>query len=193
MNKKLVIGVTGCFGSGKTTVAGIIKKFTDCYVINADGVAKRIMAGKIREDIKSAFGTTDRKKLTKIVFNDKKKLALLGSIVHPHVIGEINKLVKASGKKIVVIDVPLLIESGMQDMTDRIILVKCKKNVIFSRLRDRFTKEIAEKIIKSQLPFDKKKKYADYVIDNSYSLSETKKKIMKICKLNGISGFLALQ
>jgi len=181
----MILGITGSFGSGKTTVANIFNRY-GYKVINAD----RLYSGLIKKDtilykkIKKEFGTVNRKKLKNIVFNDYSKLKRLNKLTHPVIIGKIKSLIKKEKKK-TVIDAPLLIEANALSLVDKLIVVKCNKNKQMERLlkKNKYTKKEINNIIKSQMPLKKKLKYADYTIDNSKSLKHTEKQVKKIVKL----------
>lgn len=228
----MIIGVTGSFGTGKTTVANLFGKH-GFEVINADelyhGIYEKDKA--LRNKIFREFGTLDRSKIKKIVFSDYKKLKRLNEITHPLIIQEIkkraasiikkqkdknekNKQIIANGdirnklmaniknnetiknkinKKMIdekieksdakiVLDVPLLIESNMQDMVDKIIVVKCDEKAQIQRLlkKKKYSEKDIRQIIKSQTPLKEKIKYADFVVDNSGAIEKTRKQVESI-------------
>ena len=85
----------------------------------------------------------------------------------------------------IVLDVPLLIEAKMQNMVDKIVVVKCNEKTQIGRLlkKGRHTKEEIENIIKSQMPIKEKTKYADFVVNNSKAIKETEKLVKAIASL----------
>ena len=186
----MILGITGSFGSGKTTVANIFKKY-GFEVINADKLYHGIYNKNktLRDRIKKEFGTLDRNKIKKIVFNDPKKLQKLNKITHPIIIMEIKNKIqeiqenKKDGVKIA-LDVPLLIEAKMQDMVDKIIVVKCNEKSQIERLlkKGKHSEEEIRNIIKSQMPIEKKIKYADFVVDNNDTLEKTNNQIGAIIR-----------
>src|SRR3989338_543 len=183
----MIIGITGAFGSGKTTVANIFKKY-GFEVINADELYHGIYGRdeKLKNKIIKEFGALDRSKIKKIVFNDSKKLKKLNEITHPIIIKEIKNKIKEikennqSAK--IVLDVPLLIEAKMQGMVDKIIVVKCDEKIQIKRLlnKGKHTKEEIRNIINSQMPIGEKLKYADFVVDNSGKIGKTEGQIKDI-------------
>ena len=183
----MILGITGSFGSGKTTVANIFKKY-GFEIINADKLYHGIYDKNeaLRNKIKKEFGTLDRNKIKKIVFNDSKKLKKLNEITHPVIIREIkNKIkeIKKNNKNFnIVLDVPLLIEAKMQRMVDKIIVVKCNKKIQLERLlkKGKHTRKEIENIISSQMPLNEKLKHADFTIDNNSSISAVEKQIAQI-------------
>lgn len=188
----MIVGVTGSLGTGKTTVARMLAA-KGARVIDADKMAHRALAKgtDTYKKIVSSFGRSvlgrrgvvDRKGLAGIAFKDRRRLKQLIDIVHPFVIKEIKAIVRRAGRKdVLAIDAPLLIEARLTDIVDKIIVVKTDRRTQLSRcLRKRgFKKEDAMARIRSQMPLSKKAGMADYVIDNSGALRETKKQIDKI-------------
>jgi dephospho-CoA kinase len=174
----MIIGVTGLFGSGKSTVAKLMGRRLGYTVINADQLAWQALKMN-KAAAKRLFGTTGRKELAEIVFDNRKKLMQLQKIIHPHVLSEMEKVAKI--KKNAILDVPLLIEVGAHKFVDVIIIVKCSERVRIKRLMKKgFThKEIMQRT-QQQMPIKKKLRHADYVVDNSRSLKETEKQVDKI-------------
>lgn len=188
--RRVVIGLTGVLGSGKTTAAGYFKRL-GADVIDADKIAHQVLADKgIVKKITSYFGEDvlrnrkiDRKKLAGIVFGDGTKLKKLCGIIHPVVLKRIKKILKKSGKGVVIIDAPLLIESGLHKAMDAVIAVRIKQSAQLKRcLRLGYSEEEALKRIKAQMPQHKKLRYADFIIDNSGSRKEVKKQVLEIWK-----------
>ena len=185
----MILGITGSFGSWKTTIASIFKKY-GFEAINADELYHDIYEKdeKLKNKIIEEFGTLDRSKIKKIVFSDYKRLKKLNEITHPVIIREIkNKIkeIKKNNKNFnIVLDVPLLIEAKMQRMVDKIIVVKCNKKIQFERLlkKGKYTRKEIENIINSQMPIEEKIKYADFVVDNSKSIEESRRQIWAIIK-----------
>lgn len=190
----IIIGLTGSIGSGKSTVSNILKK-KNINIIDADKISRKIFDDKKALDaVVECFGSEilnsdkvlDRKKLGSIVFSDKDKLKKLNSITHPIIINKIkisiDKL-KKQGKKIVVLDAPLLIEANLIDLVDILLLIICNEKIQVERIvkRDNIKKEDAILRIRSQMSLDDKKKYADYIIDNSYNQNKLKLEVEKFC------------
>lgn len=191
-----VIGLTGGIASGKSTVTALLKE-KDAVIIDADKIAREIMSkgepawfevlnyfgDEILNDDRSDI---DRKKLAHIVFSDKAKLEVLNNITHPKIIEEIKRQVeeyKKAGKKIIVIDAALLIETGLDKIADEVWVVAANEDIQLQRLMARekdITKDEALKRIKSQMPLAEKLKFADRVIDNNSSIEETKKQVDKM-------------
>jgi dephospho-CoA kinase len=189
--KKIVLGLTGSFGSGKTTVAGIFRSY-GAEIIDADRIAHSCIAGgtKTYKRIYKVFGkdilkknrTIDRVKLARIVFAHKGLLKKLNKIIHPEVIRIIRNKIKKSESKIVVLDAPLLLEAGLRRMVDKLIVVKIKRAKALERLRRKFpfSRRDLLKRIKHQMPLKLKLRLADFVIDNSGSIRKTREQVERI-------------
>lgn len=179
----MIVGITGSFGSGKTTIANIFKKY-GFKVINVDRLYHGIYDKPLlKSKIKKEFNTTNRNKIKKIVFSDSKKLKKLNKITHPLIIKEIRKSIKKLNKnKNILIDAPLLIEAKAQNLVDKIIVVKANKKNSIKRIlkKKKYSKKEIVQIIKSQMPLNKKLRYADFVVDNNKSVKDVRKQVKRI-------------
>ncbi|MBT2645071.1 dephospho-CoA kinase [Bacillus sp. ISL-41] len=190
----LVIGLTGGIASGKSTVSAM---FTDMgiTVIDADIEARLAVepGEKAYNDIVSHFGTDileddrtiNRPKLGEIIFNNEEKRLLLNSIVHPAVrerMAQKRKQAEAADEKAVVLDIPLLFESKLTELVEKIIVVYVDEQTQLERLmkRNGFSEEEASARIQSQMPLKDKVSLADAVIDNSGSIEQSKQQLMEI-------------
>ena len=186
----LKIGLTGGIATGKSSVSNILKQ-KGAIIIDADKIVHKLMEPeqKLWYDIINAFGKNillennqiNRKKLGEIIFNDQNKREKLNQITHPRVIAEIeNKMDKlADGNNIIVAEVPLLFEVGMEDLFTEVWVVVADKEIQISRLkqRDGLNVESAQKRIAAQMPLAKKKELADRIINNNGTKKELKKQI----------------
>jgi dephospho-CoA kinase len=192
----LVVGLTGGIASGKSTVANMFKEM-GIEVIDADVEAREaVKRGEVAyEQIVTYFGedilnddhTINRSQLGEIIFNDSVKRQKLNEIVHPDVRRRMNEKKKAAilrGDQVVVLDIPLLFESGLKHMVDVVLLVYVEKDVQLQRLMERnlLTKEEALARIQSQIPIQDKRKLADKVINNNGSIDDTKKQLIELLK-----------
>jgi len=180
----ICIGLTGIFGSGKSTVCRIFKRM-DIPVISCDDIVDRLLkTKKIREEIAGIFGKeylnennqVNRKKLANLIFSSKKERKKLNALIHPLVFERIEKKLdtyRKKGKMIVVVEIPLLFETRSEDRFDVIVTVASPYEVIRKRLRNKYTPEEIRMRMNSQMSLDKKIALSDYVIDNSKSISET--------------------
>ncbi len=188
-----IIGLTGGIASGKTTVANILKK-KGAAVLDADKVSKELVkkGEPAFKDIIKVFGNQvvdkegnlKRNELSKIVFYDDTMRLKLEKIIHPRVIEnfkqKIEEIKKNSPNKIIVMDVPLLIESNMNKMTDEVWVVAVSKEIQLQRIidRDKISYKDALRKIESQMPLEEKLKYADRVINTDKTLKDTEKKVI---------------
>ena len=193
----LIIGITGSLGTGKTTVAKIFKRL-GAVVLDADEIAHRLIepntpawrrikgcfgSGILRKD-----GTINRRALAKGVFSERRRLDKLCGIIHPLVYKEVEKKVRqikrSNAEAIVVLDAPLLLESGGRWKVDKLVVVTARRDVQIKRAMGKFglTRKEALQRIKAQMPLSEKEKAADFVIDNKGSLSATEKQAVEIWK-----------
>lgn len=193
----LVVGITGSMGTGKTTVADIFARL-GAVVIDADEISHRLIrkGSSAWRRIKSYFGeeilerdnSINRKALAKIVFTNKNALSALCGIIHPLVYKEIEDRIKKirerKPRSVIIIDAPVLIESGGRGRVDRVIVVKAAKRIQVERARRETGLTCAEisRRIKAQMPLSQKVGFADFVIDNSGSLASTERQAKQIWK-----------
>jgi len=178
------IALTGGIASGKSTVT-LILRARGYVVIDADDIVRQLYGkGKpIYNAIVSAFGNEilnlsgeiDRKKLGALVFSDSEARKRLNSATHPIVEAEITKELhekQLQGETMVFVDMPLLIETGNSERYDAVILVVVDFETQLQRLqsRNQLSHDEAVLRIKSQMPLEDKKAYADFIIDNNGTL-----------------------
>lgn len=194
IKRKLILGVTGSFGSGKSTVAKIFSTL-GAKVIDADRIAHCIISpgNSSYKKICKIFGnkilngnkTINRKKLADIVFNDRSLLEKLNRIIHPQVIRIIKNRLASVDSAIFVLDVPLLFESGLDKIVDKMIVVKTTRVLQIKRIRAkaRLTRSEILNRLSFQMPINKKLAKANFIIDNSGSLNETRKQVLNLRRL----------
>ncbi len=185
----LVVGLTGNIGCGKSSLSDIFRA-EGIKIIDADIIARQIyddekLLSKVYEtfgnDIKNEDGSLNRKALGRIVFSDDEKLIQLNKLTHPVIRQKVSDEIeeyKSQNEEIVILDAALLVESDYLNFIDKLLVVTCKENIQIERIiaRDNCSIEEALGRIKSQMSQENKVKYADYVIDNSATLSELRKK-----------------
>lgn len=194
-----IIGLTGGIATGKSTVARMIRR-KGIPVICADDLARKAVrrGSPALKKIARIFGPgvitrngeLNRPLLGKIVFENPLRRKKLNQIVHPFVMKEMWKAIsKDKKKKLIVLDVPLLFEEKLDRLCDKTVVVYAPAAIQKKRLKKRShlsDHEIRNRL-KSQMPIEKKKKLADFVIDNSGSLSATRRQIHAcLFKLNFI-------
>lgn len=186
----MIIGITGNFGVGKTTVADMFRRL-GARIIDADQIAHTIIQPytSAYKQIIACFGKKvlvgiyiSRGKLAKIVFSDKKKLERLNKIMHRKILRIIkSKVKKSSDSKVLVIDAALLVESGLLPWIDKLVVVKTRPKIQIQRLKKSgLTTNQIKARLNFQLPQDEKISLADFVIDNSGRRSQTEKQVRKI-------------
>ncbi|MED5078370.1 dephospho-CoA kinase [Geobacillus stearothermophilus] len=188
------IGLTGGIASGKSTVSAMMREL-GLPVIDADEAARAVVrpGEEAYRQIVAAFGPgilradgeIDRAKLGAIVFNDEQQRKVLNAIVHPAVRKKMLAEKEAhirSGAKTVVLDIPLLFESGLTHWVDKVLVVYVDDDIQLRRLmaRNGFTEEEALARIRSQWPMAEKVKRADAVIDNNGTIEETRRQLLAI-------------
>ena len=182
-----IYGLTGGIAAGKSTVLDFFKT-AGCTVYDADKIARQVVEPDTKglQQIVKTFGTTvlnadqtlNRQKLASIVFSDGEQLQKLNSITRPLIKERILKIIadtKASdNKNIAIFEIPFLFEGGYQQYFDGIITIYVNEQVQLQRLmkRNNLTKKVALDRINSQMPMSEKRDRADFVIDNSGSLSD---------------------
>lgn len=192
--RKIIIGVTGGFGTGKTTVANMFKAL-GAVLLDADTMAHKTLkknTSSYKKIVKvfgrrilDKSGRIDRQELADITFRNKSLIRKLCSIIHPLVIEEIEKsIANARDSRAIVIDAPLLIEAGLQKKADYLVVVKTSRSTQIGRAKKKFGLTSGEIIrrIKNQMPLGKKVRMADYVINNEGGIIKTKKSVKKIWK-----------
>lgn len=189
--RALVVGITGGYGSGKTTVARMFEEL-GAEVINADEIVHDLMnkGTEVRERIKTAFGegvlekngNINRRMLGKMIFADEKKRKLLEEIIHPAVIQRLTEesaKFRREGRGVLMLEIPLLIEKSLFTLTDKIIVVNAEQETQINRLQKRYGIEREEALqrISSQIPLSEKIKLADWIVDGSCSIIKTKNSV----------------
>lgn len=188
------IGLTGSIACGKSTVSAY--RARSCAVVDADGISRALTApgGAALPALREAFGASvfdgdalNRRALGSLVFADAGKRAQLDAILHPMILAKIAAQLDAQehaqdhaqGEAIVVGDVPLLYECGMEAQFDRIWVVSAPREVQLDRLRarDGLPREEAERRIDAQMPLEEKIRRADAVIDTNGSLAHTQRQV----------------
>lgn len=196
----LIVGLTGGIATGKSTVSQFFIE-EGIPVIDTDNIARNVLNKGtdayfeviqfFSEEILLTNKEINRKKLGRAIFTNPKKRKQLNDIVHPRVRDEVDAQIahnKEQGHKVIVIDVPLLFETNYQEVVDKTIVVYTKEIKQLERLasRDNISIEYAKMKIDAQMPLSKKVELADYVIDNSFSILQTKKDFIQILKDLGV-------
>ncbi len=183
--------MTGSFGTGKSTVARMLAS-RGAKVLDADKIVHGLLLpkGPCSNAIVRKFGQEilkggriDRSRLAKVVFSDTDKLRQLEAILHPHVgkvvKQELRHLARGANNTVVVVEVPLLFESRLHRIFDRTVVVTADRKTQLARLKrkTRLAEGDILKRIKRQMPLAQKIVLADFVINNSGALSQTRKQV----------------
>lgn len=191
----IVAGLTGGIATGKSTVSAFLEQ-AGAVIVDADKIARHLVrkGQPAWQKIVDAFGLSillpdgelDRSRLGEIIFNDPHQKRILNRIVHPEVGSEtavqLAEIEKNQPDSLVILDVPLLIESGMNAGLSEIIVVVIPEPLQIERLmhRDNLSQEQALARMRSQMPIDEKRKHATRLIDNSGSRENTRRQTMDI-------------
>ncbi len=191
----ILVGLTGGVATGKSTAANLFRR-CGAVVIDADALAREVVGpGKPAwREIVRAFGkavlnpdrTLNRGVLGAIVFNNKAKRRRLEQIIHPRVAREQARLTRLAEQSdpaaVVVYDVPLLFEAGIDRRVDKIIVVTADRNTQIARLKKRNRLGTAEALrrIRSQLPMSRKIVRADYIVHGASSPVHTRQLVKNI-------------
>lgn len=179
-NKPYIIGLTGGIASGKSTASRYLKEL-GAFLVDADAISHAVMlpGGEAVESVRAAFGddfiredgSVDRRALGQVVFQDVALRRTLEGIVHPlvqRITLEQIRLAQQEGEIMVILDVPLLFESGMDVLCDETWLITLSPKKQLQRLmeRDHCTEQAAMERINAQMPQDEKAERATEVIEN---------------------------
>lgn len=188
-----IIGVTGSSGAGKTELCKMIVKEYDAEIIDADSIAKQLskkgslylktIIDSFGEDIVYKNGALNRRKLANIIYEDDSKRELLNSCTFDYIVSEIKeKIGDFNYKQIILIDAPLLFESGLDSICDFVVAVLANRENQIDRIckRDNITIEDAVKRLNAQSTDEFFKEEADILIENNKTLEDLEKQIKKI-------------
>jgi len=187
----LKLGLTGGIASGKSVVAAILREL-GFPVLDADSISHKLMEPgqaahdeillSFGADLVDSSGRIDRRKLAAIVFAEPGKLARLNSILHPRVdqiiFNQLDEWQKSGVHTVVFVEAALLIEAGMAVRLDGLVVAWCTPEQQLERLRARGMSETeARRRMAAQLPIQEKIKRADYTIDCSGTLEQTRAQV----------------
>lgn len=193
-----VIGLTGNYGMGKSTVA---RMFGDlgAIVIDTDDIVRELLKDSaVIYEIKKAFGDDivqktghrtqkteiNKRMLAEIIFEHPHLRISLENILHPRVFKKIDEEIAkiTDTSAIVIIEAPVIFERGYQNRFDKIITVYTSEDIAIQRLKEKgISEEDARKRLKSQFPVEMKISKSDFAIDNSRDIENTKRQVEEIC------------
>lgn len=190
-----VLGITGGIGTGKTTVASIVKA-AGIPVLDADQISHELTSNPgptldkvfaaFGEELKNEAGTLDRSKMADLVFHNKRALDQLESIIHEDVMNYIIAELEEARKnkvRVIALDVPIPVKHGFLDQADLVWVVTCSEEKRISRLiRRGLSREDAERRLAIQMTDAEYEAVGDFVISNDGSLEELYKKVREQLK-----------
>lgn len=186
----MIIGLTGGIASGKSTVSCVFEQ-NGCEIIDADDISRKLtqkgQPGALaieREFGKEFFvcGELDRRKLAEHVFSSKENTQKLNSILHPLIREKILNKIKSSTKDIIILDVPLLFESGLDKICDKTICVVCgeENQILRAKQRSNYSSSDIKNRMNNQLSDEIRCEKSDYIIDSSAQKEKTADYALKI-------------
>jgi dephospho-CoA kinase len=195
----LILGLTGSLGMGKSTCAQMFAEM-GVAVFDADATVHRLYHGQAAPLVEAAFpgtvvdGAVDRSKLAARVLGKPAAIAKLEGIVHPLVRGAENEFRQRAaddGRRIVLLDIPLLFEVGGEDRVDVVILVSTTPAIQKARAfkRGGMTEERFAAILAKQMPDDEKRRRAHFIVDTSGAFAATRRQVSGVMKaVAGMAG-----
>jgi len=186
----IVLGLTGSIGMGKSTTAAMFRDL-GCPVHDADAAVHRLYAGPAAEAVRALFPATvtgqqvDREALAREVLGRPERLAQLETLIHPLVReAEATFLdaARASGAALVVLDIPLLFESGAAARCDKIVVVTAPPDVQRARVlaRPGMTEDRLAAILARQIPDAEKRRRADFIVDTGRGFESARAQVARI-------------
>lgn len=190
---KPIIGIAGGIGSGKSFVASVFRDL-GCGIIDADVQARQVLESPdAQKEIRQHFGdqvflpdgNIDRKSLAQQIFNNPQKRKILEGITHPRIAQmrrtDTDRMFKDPAIQAIIWDAPLLFEVGLDQDCDAVIFVDAPFEVRLQRVQKRgWTPEELQKREKSQIPLDKKRKLADYIVNNGDDSEACRHRIQQV-------------
>jgi dephospho-CoA kinase len=192
----ITLALTGSIGMGKSTVAAMFAE-AGIPTFDADAVVRRLQGpgGRLVPRIEARFpnttrdGAVDRDALSATVLGDRDELAALEAIVHPAVHHERTRFIVEHGDApALLFDIPLLFETGGGEAFDKVIVVSATPEAQRERVlaRPGMTAEKFEQILARQMPDEEKRERADFVVDTSGTLDETRAQVRNILTCLGL-------
>ena len=191
-----VIGVTGGIGSGKSTFSKMLADHLSARLFDADSAARELLESDpaVRQEITSEIfaeaytpdGKPDRAAIRRLVFQDPAAKARLESILHPRIRERWTQLAAECRQNAtpLVVEIPLLFETGAERFFDRIATVACSHETQLARTAARgLPRDEAESIIRSQLPLERKTSLAHFVVWNDGSLTNLENQASELAKI----------
>ena len=194
----MIIGMTGSSGTEKSTVCEILEAYYKVTIINADKVARKLskrgtnyvidIISKFGKSIVDENGELKRRKLAEIIYNDSKKREELNKCTFKYIKKEIERQIKKAQTDTIIIDAPLLFESELNKICDKVIGVISNRELQIERIvaRDDIDYEDAEKRLNAQQTNEFYMNKCDAIIESNNNLKSIKENVEKIAKTYGI-------
>ncbi len=188
MGKRISLGLTGIWGSGKSTVLEMFRAL-GAETLSADHLVHRLLEEPgVVSQIKEVFGAeyvrdgvVQRSLLAGVVFSDPEAKERLEGIIHPRVFDEIRRFLQSEDGWLRVVEVPLLFETSSEGMFDYTVVVKAGRQNVIRRLLERgYSQEEIISRLNNQMSEDEKVRRADFVIDNSGEIEVTRDQVKRI-------------
>lgn len=188
---KHVVGLTGGITSGKTTVSDMFRRL-GAEIIDADLLARKVVEPgsivldqirrKFGKDLVTSDGTLNRPLLRTRMIESPQLREDLNALTHPEIIRLEAEGIEASTRDLILVDAPLMIESGSHERFREIVLVYVTKKIQLKRLmkRDKLSQGEAEAFLATQMNLEEKKRFATYLVDNSGTLEETASQVVRL-------------
>jgi dephospho-CoA kinase len=188
-------GLTGGIASGKSTAARAFAelgaRIIDAdqlghEVIRAPGEAYQALLRELGDSILGGSGEIDRSRLGQLVFADPEKLRRLNAIAHPRIIARTEELAadykRLDPDAVVLVDAALIFEAGIGGQFRKVVVVWCRPELQIERLMTKagLTREEAERRIAAQMPVEEKRRRADFAIDSSGTLEDTRTQVRAV-------------
>ncbi len=188
-----IVGITGSSGAGKTEACKILQKRYDAEIIDADEVAKKLskkgtlylnsIVDSFGKEIVYKNGALNRKKLADMIYEDDKKREQLNQCTFDYIVQEIKaRINNVNHKEMILIDAPLLYESGLDSICDMVIAIVSETDEQIQRIcqRDGITKEMAMKRLNAQADNQFFEEMTDIQIQNNGTLEQLEETLQKI-------------
>jgi dephospho-CoA kinase len=186
----LRVGLTGSIGMGKSTTAKLFAE-AGIPVNDSDAVVHDLYAGEAVQPVEAVFqgvsknGSIDRQELARRLAAEPSGFERLEKIVHPLVRKREREFVdrqSAAGAEIVLLDIPLLFESGAEERVDVVVVVSCDPQIQRDRVlaRPNMTEEKFNMILSRQVPDAEKRARADYVVDTGHGIEAARQRVAEI-------------
>ena len=190
----MIVALTGGIACGKSTVAQMLRE-CGAYIVDADEISRALTApgGAGLKEVRRIFGpevftpdgTLNRAALGQIVFGNDGARQKLNAALHPLIRQEMERQARAGmecGAQVVVLDVPLLFEAGMQDMAQLVACVHCPEEIQILRMKSRngYSREEAISRIRSQWPLSEKMRLSDLLISTNQPLEDLRHQVQSL-------------